>query len=322
MDRAESDSATQYTLRVRYSDMRVTRSLPDNMVLKVYRAGNPLADREVTFCNTLLPTLRQAVGAGDLSVCDAYDACYDIDADQSHVLIAGLPSGFKGHNEPVPPSRRHFPQLADALARIHAFFWQDERLGNTIGLALTEARLDDALARQRAGFERFLSDGMIRLAPDQRAALSAVAGRMPAEIRERLQAGRQLTVIHNDLKPVNLVYSHQACRILDWKHWRLGLAAEDLAFMIAFHWPPAKRKFEEPRFLRRHWAELRRLGVSDYPYEEFLRDYRSAIGLRLGALIGAWQKEDWRDGKWRQWDALLAGLRAFEEHNVKQLFPG
>ena len=92
--------------------------------------------------------------------------------------------------------------------------------------------------------------------------------------------------------------------------------------MIAFHWPPAKRKFEEPRFLRRHWAELRRLGVSDYPYEEFLRDYRSAIGLRLGALIGAWQKEDWRDGKWRQWDTLLAGLRAFEEHNVKQLFPG
>ncbi len=273
MDRADSESATHYTLRVRYSDMRVTRSLPDNIILKVYCAGRPLADREVTFYATILPALRRALGAGDLGVCDGYDAYYDIDADQAHVLIAGLPTGFKRHHELFPPARRHFAHLADTLARFHARFWQDDRLGETIGLAMTDARLDDTLARQRDGFERFLSDGMIRLDPDQRAVLSAVAGRMPVEARERLLAGRQLTVIHNDLKPGNLAYSHQACRILD------------------------------------------------YPYDEFLRDYRSAIGLRLGAMIGSWQKDDWRDGKWRQWDAILAGLRAFEEHNVEQLFP-
>lgn len=321
MDRAESESATRYTLRIRYSDISVTRSLPDYMVLKVSHAGHPLADKEVTFYLTLLPGMRQAVGAGDLGVCDCFDACYDVDADQSHVLIAGLPTGYKLHHEPIPPSRRHFAQLADALAKIHASHWQDTRLGNTIGLALTEARLDDNLARQQDGFERFLSDGMIRLDPAQYAALSAVAGRMPADFRERLLAGRQLTVIHNNLKPGNLLYSHQACRILDWKHWRTGLAAEDLAYLIAFHWPPAKRKFEEPRFLQRHWAVIRRRGASDYAYDEFLRDYRTAVGLRLGEMIGAWRVEDWRDGKWRLWDSVLAGLRAFEEHNVKQLFP-
>lgn len=320
-EREESESATWYTLRVRYSDISVTRSLPDNMVLKVYHAGQPLADREVTFYATLLPSMRQAFGEDDPGVCAGYDSFYDIEADQSHVLIAGLPSGYKQHREPIPPTRRHFAQLAETVARFHACFWQDDRLGNSIGLDLTEARLDDRLARQRDGFDRFLSDGMIRLDPDQFAALSAVAGRMPADFRERLLTRRHLTVIHNNLKPCNLRYSHRACRILDWQHWRTGLAAEDLAYMIAFHWPPAKRKFEEPRFLQRHWGEMRRHGVSDYPYGAYLSDYRIAIGLRLGEMISSWRKEDWRDGKWRLWDTILVGLRAFDEHDVKQLFP-
>ena len=312
----------RYTLRIRYSDISVARSLPDNMLLKVSHAGRPLADKEVTFYGTLLPAMRQAFGQQDLGVCDSYDAYYDVEADQSHVLIAGLPSGFKQHQEPVPPTKRHFAQLADAMAKLHASFWQDERLGNTIGLALTEARLDDSLARQRQGYEQFVADGLIRLDPDQRAALSAVAGRMPAGYRERLLTGRRLTVIHNQLEPGNLMYAHRACRILDWKHWRAGLPAEDLAYMIAFHWPPAKRKFEEPRFLQRHWAEMRRHGVGDYGYDDYLRDYRSAIGLRLGEMIGAWQVDDWRGGKWQLWDKILAGLRAFEEHDVGWLFRG
>ncbi len=320
--REEGESETRYTLRIRYSDLSVARSLPDSMILKVYQAGYALADREVTFYTTLLPALRLAFGAGDLSIGDGYDACYDVDADQSHVLIGGLPSGYKAHHEPFPPTRRHFAELANALAKIHACFWQDDRLGHTIDLAMTEARLEDRLARQRDGFERFLSHGMIHVNPDHRAALNAFAGRMPADLRERLLAGRNLTVIHNNLEPGNLVYSHRACRILNWKHWRSGLAAEDLATMIAFHWPPAKRKFEEPRFLQRHWAESGRKGLSDYPYDDFLRDYRIAIGLRLGEMIGSWRAEDWRDGKWRRWDTILAGLRAAEEHDVIRLFPG
>ena len=69
-----------------------------------------------------------------------------------------------------------------------------------------------------------------------------------------------MTLIHNDLRPQNLFYSHNACRILDWKNWRPGLAAEDLAYLIAYYWPAAKRRFEEPRFLKRYADELIRCG--------------------------------------------------------------
>ena len=316
----ESDSAILHTLRLRFSDISVTRTLPDTAVLKVCHAGHPLADREVTFYGRLLPELKQSYGDIELSICNCYDAFYDIDADQSHVLLAGLPDSYKGQSEANPPSRRHFAQLADALARIHACFWEDKRLGHTLGISPGESGLDEGLARQREGYERFLSDRMIRLDSAQRAAFDMVVGKMPADFRERRLSGRNQTIIHGNLQPANLRYSHHDCRILDWKHWRLGLAAEDLANTIAFHWIPAKRRFEEPRFLQRHWGEMRRCGLRDYTYEAFLRDYRIAVGLRLGEMIGSWRIEDWRDGKWQRWDTIANGLRAFEELSAGELF--
>ena len=317
----ESETATLHTLRIRYGDISVARKLPDDMVLKVYHAGQAQADKEVTFYRRILPSLRQVYGGDvDLSLTDVYDAHYDIEADQSHVLMAGIPSAFQHHHEPIPPTKRHFTQLADALARIHACLWEDERLGDTIGLAITEKRLDDKLGRQRKRYDQFLSDGMIVLDKRQRIAFDTVVGRMPAQVRERLLARRDITLIHNDLKPTNLLYSHNACRVIDWKNWRLGLAAEDLAYLIAFHWTPAKRKFEEPRFLKRHRGEMQRCGVRTYSSDDLMRDYRIAIGLRLGELIGAWQSKDWRQGKWPLWGTILTGLRAFDDLHVAELF--
>lgn len=321
LDSRESDSAAIHTLRVRFSDISVTRTLPDTAVLKVSHIGHPLADREVTFYGRLLPELAQAYGVAELALSPCYDSHYDIGADQSHVLLAGLPDSFKGPVEAIPPSRRHFSQLADALARIHARFWEDERLGYTLSIAPSEAQLDAQLAQEREGYERLLADRLVRLNSAQQAALDRMIGMMPAEFRERRLAGQHQTVIHGNLEPANLRYSHHGCRILDWKYWRLGLAAQDLANLIAFHWLPAKRRFEEPRFLQRHWGEMRRCGLRDYPFDAFQRDYRIAIGLRLGELIGSWRAEDWRDGKWRHWDAIMNGLRAFEELRVQEVFP-
>lgn len=316
----ESESATLHTLRIRFSDIRATRTLPDTLVLKVSHIGHPLADKEVTFYGSLLPNLREAYADLGLSICDCYDAVYDIDADRSHVLLAGLPDTFKPKAEAIPPGRHQFGQLADSLARFHARFWEDMRLGSTIGIALSESKMEVCLARQLEGFERFLADRMIKLNSNHNTVLNMVMGKIPVDYRERLLSGQNLTIIHNRLEAANLLYSHDNCRILDWKHWRLGFAAVDLANMIAFHWLPAKRRFEEPRFLRRYWGELRRCGVGDYSYDLLQRDYRIAVGLRLGELVGSWRIEDWRDGKWRHGDALLNGLRAFEELNVHEFF--
>ena len=316
-----TESGTLHFLRIRNSDIRATRALPDTIVLKVSHSGHPLSDREVTFYGRLLPELKTKYGNADLSICDCYDAYYDTEADRSHVLLAGLPDTFKQSVEAIPPSRRHLSQLAASLAKIHACFWNDERLGSTLGVSYTESQLDKMLAQQMEGYQRFLADGMIRLDAAKQAAFVALVGKIPADFRDRLISGGSRTVIHSGLEPANLLYAHRDCRILDWKHWRVGTAVEDLANMIAFHWQPAKRRFEEPRFLQQYWHELRRCGVRDYTFEAFTRDYRIAVGMRLGEMIGSWRIGEWRDGNWRGWDAILRGLRVIEELKVLELFP-
>jgi len=315
-----SATATLYTLRIQYSDVSIARKMPASMVLKVYHAGYRHADKEVTFYSAILPALRESYSNTDLFIVEGYDAYYDVGEDRSHILIEGMPTGFKKHFEPVPPTKRHMTQLADALAKIHAYWWEDERLGDTIGIKMTEEKIDKMLDKQRANYETFLSDGSIVLQPRQREILEMVVGRMPSKRKQRLIDGDALTVIHNDLKPDNLLYSHNACRILDWKQWRLGLAIEDLAYMMPFHWEARKRKFEEPRMLKRYWGELNRLGVKGYSYDAMMLDYRVSIGLRIGDMMGSWKKGDWKSGKWSEWTTLVMGMQAFDDFKVAELF--
>lgn len=320
IDTHHSPTATLYTMRVRYSDAGVARKMPESMILKVYNAGYARADKEVTFYSRIMPAMRERYGDDDLFVVEGYDAYYDVGEDQSHILIEGMSGGFKKHFEPTPPTKRHMTQIADALAKIHAFWWNDARLGDTIGLAITEDRINKALEYQREAYERFLADGAIVTQPRQAEILDIVVGKMPSKRKQRLLEGEHVTLIHNDLMPDNFLYSHNACRILDWKDWRLGFGIEDLAYMIPFYWDVKKRKFEEPRVLKRYWGELFRLGVKDYTYDQMMLDYRVSIGLKLSELIGTWHIDEWKKGKWSPWNTIVTGMQAFDDFNVGELF--
>lgn len=320
MDTHTSTTATLYTLRVKYSDASVARQMPESMILKVYNAGYENADKEVTFYGRILPALHDHYKHDDLFIVAGYDAYYDVGEDRSHILIEGMTSRFKKHFEPIPPTKRHITQVADALAKIHAYWWEDDRLGDTVGLAITEDRLNKKMESQRETYEQFLTEGKIVLQPRQRQILDRVVGNLPSKRKQRLLDRERITVIHNDLKPENFLYSHNASRILDWKDWQVGFASDDLAYMIAFYWDAKKRKFEEPRFLKRYWDELKRLGVKDYAYDEFMLDYRVSLGLQLGTLIGTWRKEDWRKGKWAMWQVIVMGLQAYDDLQVGELF--
>ena len=320
IDTHHSPIATLYTLRIRYSDAGVARKMPESMILKVYKAGYAKADKEVTFYSRIMPAMRERYRDDDLFVVEGYDAYYDVGEDQSHILMEGMPTSFKKHFEPTPPTKRHMTQIADALAKIHTYWWNDDRLGDTVGLAITEDRINKALDQQREAYERFLSDGSIVTQSRQHEILEMVAGKMPSKRKTRLLEGEQVTLIHSDLMPDNFLYSHNACRILDWKDWRLGLGIEDLAYMMPFYWDARKRKFEEPRLLKRYWGELVRLGVKDYSYDQMMLDYRVSIGLKLGELIGTWHIDDWKKGKWSPWNTMVMGMQAFDDLNVGELF--
>ncbi len=319
-DTHNSPTATLYTMRIKYSDVSVARQMPESMILKVYHSGYAKADKEVTFYGRILPALRDNYKNDDLFIVQGYDAYYDIGEDRSHILIEAMSNRFKKHFEPVPPTKRHITQIADVLAKLHAYWWEDEQLGDTVGLAITEDRINKKLDDQQATYDQFLSDGKIVLQTRQRQILDTVVGNMPSKRQQRLLDRERITLIHNDLKPENFLYSHNASRILDWKDWQVGFTTDDLAYMIPFYWDAKKRKFEEPRFLKRYWDELRRLGVRDYTYDDLMLDYRVSLGLQIASLMGTWRKEDWRKGKWAMWQILVVGMQAYDDLQVGELF--
>jgi hypothetical protein len=56
-------------------------------------------------------------------------------------------------------------------------------------------------------------------------------------------------------------------RLIDWDAWRLDLGAEDLAYMMALHWYPERRRRVEMPLLRRYHEALTSHGVSGYGFE-------------------------------------------------------
>lgn len=320
-DTRESSTAMLYTLRIAYSDVSVARKMPESLILKVYNEGYPNADKEVTFYSRIIPAMREKYGDEDLFVVNGYDAYYDVGEDRSHILIEAMPKAFKKHFEPTPPTKRHMTQLGDALAKIHAYWWEDKRLGDTIGIQLTEEKLDKQLTAQKEAYQQFVESGSIVIQTRQKQILDKVVGNLPSKRRQRILDGDWKTLIHSDLKPDNFLYSHNSSKILDWKDWKIGFGTDDVAYMMAFHWDAKKRKFEEPRVLKQYWGELNRLGVKKYSYyDEMMLDYRVSIATKISQLMGTWDQADWKSGKWNNWEIIKAGMQAFDDFKVEELF--
>ena len=65
-------------------------------------------------------------------------------------------------------------------------------------------------------------------------------------------------------------------RLFDWDCWRVDVAADDLAYMLALHWYPDRRRRMEQHLLDSYHAELLASGVRGYDRAELAADYRLA----------------------------------------------
>src|SRR5205807_2679772 len=61
----------------------------------------------------------------------------------------------------------------------------------------------------------------------------------------RLTDPRALTIIHGDAHTWNFLFSRAGdgpAFLIDWQLWHVDLGARDLAFLIALHWYPSRRR--------------------------------------------------------------------------------
>ncbi len=281
---AENARATflSKVMRLRLDYEGDARNAPATLFLKIghpERLGANWASgrQEVAFYRTVAPKVQSGV----LPRC--FDADWDAETNRWHILLEDLKDTHAQASPwPVPPT---YPQSLDIVrswASFHAAWWDDPRLGETVGewsSLDTREKHARAFAEQFAPFADRLSD---RLPSDRRDLYERVFAAWP-RLWPRYESRRKMTIVHGDAHFWNCFLPKDAgdtIRLFDWDAWRLGLATDDLAYMIAMHWSTERRRCFEQPLLDHYHATLVDHGVQGYDREALQADYRlSALDL-------------------------------------------
>jgi hypothetical protein len=174
-----------------------------------------LGANEVAFYGKVAP----AMPAGLVPRC--FDSAWHAETRQWHLLLEDLTDTHEIATPwPLPPSESLCRRMVRTLARVHAAWWDDARLGVEIGTRVDAEAARQAMQRHAGAFEGF-------------ATIWAIACRA---------RGASSTSASSPPRPA---------RYFDWDAWRIGLASGDLAYMME-----RRRRFEQPLLDHYHAALL------------------------------------------------------------------
>lgn len=197
-----------------------------------------------------------------------FEARWDEDTADRHILLEDLGGTHVIVTEwPLPPRMDQSRQILAARARFRAAWWNEPGLGVSVG-SLPDA---DASARHVphlvAACVRFADRLGDRLTQRHRALFERFLDAVP-RLRGQGRAHRDRTVVRCDAHAWNCFLPRAAgrddVRLFDWDSWRIGPGSDDLASMMAVHWPADLQHGREQRLLDHHHAVLVAEGVGGY----------------------------------------------------------
>ena len=188
-------------------------------------------------------------------------------------------------------------------ARLHAGFWNDPRLDAFWWIMPLDVAPNTFRHFLDQGREPFLERYGDRLTPAVREKLAWLE-KHDVEVMRAL-GGPPRTIVHGDFRLDNMFFDETTGEIVlfDWQSPSCGLGTFDAAYFLS-SLPVATTATTattestestettgmtpeaEERLMRVYHDELLSLGVRDYPWERFLRDYRLSMLLML-ERIGA-----------------------------------
>ena len=277
---ASYPTVMSHIFRLRPSYEAAPADAPATLIVKaglVDRPGGPWfgGRMEVAF----YAEVAAAMPAGLTPRC--FDAQWDEATGAWHLLLEDLTESHKTASAwPVPPSIADSERIVRTRARFQAAWWNDPRLGTTVGTrpdAAAAAEGMQRLAGQYAAFADALGD---RLSAGRRRLyerLFAEAERLGAEAR----ATRPVTIVQGDAHAWNCFLPRSGAldgaRLFDWDAWRVDTGTDDLAYMMALHWYPELRQRAETPLLDAFHDELLARGVPGYDRRALQEDYRLSV---------------------------------------------
>ncbi len=304
------------TLRVSYAPAPPV-SAPGRIFVKMTKDGldlniaRPVGREEVEFYRTVAPAMI------DPPVPRCYDAVFDEASNRFHLLLEDLSETHRVLTDwPLPPTIEEGQRIMETYARFHAAWWDDPRLGASIGALVDIDRYVGAFTECFSRFANFLGDRLSRERRERYERVLAASARLAL----RHLTGKNVTLVHNDAHIWNLLYPrHGVDRgicVVDWDSWRLRAASCDLAYMMAVHWYPERRRRLETPLLRLYQEALEAHGVRGYGFDALWRDYQLAVVEQLALPVF---QAVAKIGPWLWWGHLERIMLAFEDLGCEEL---
>jgi hypothetical protein len=270
---------------------------------------------EVTFFEELV----RHMDSPSLPCC--YAAAADRNTQAGYVLLQDL---RLTHFLPAagPRTTAQYEQAVDALARLHAHWWEHPRLEQPDFLRPHGGPLRMAQVLPPASIRRHgawlagrlpaaLSAIGASLTKAQRAFCLRAVAAWPELLATRAAGGRYLTLLHGDFHHDGNLWLPRhpgaGLKIVDWETYKRGVGVYDLAYLLAYR--PAVRRRQERALLRRYWRHLTAAGIA-YSQKQCLYDYRLALLACLFPLL-----------LWPNAPALHAVLEACARWHCHTLLP-
>jgi hypothetical protein len=275
---APTDTLVSRIVRLRLTYEGLAEEAPPTLILKICKPGRDPEGREVQFYKSVAP----ATPAGLLLRC--FDAEHSPQAKSWHLLLEDVTDSHRiATQPPIPPTETQCRLIVGVLARFHAAWWDATKGSVSVVAPLDPAMVRD-IERRLEGFWANLSDRLgDRLSADRRRIYERFLAAPP--YLPRMATRKNLSIVHGDAHVWNVFLpnddSSNDLRLFDWSVWRPGLSASDLAYMMAVHWYPERRRRFERSLLDHYHATLLASGVTSYDRAALDYDYRLAVLVHL-----------------------------------------
>ena len=271
-------------VRLRLGYEGAAKAAPRSLILKIPLPGDRndrpfvLGASEVAFYAKVAP----AMPAGLVPRCFGSD--WQDETREWHLVLEDLTDTHEIATQwPLPPDEATCRRMVQTLARFHAAWWDDPRLGVSIGTRVDAETARQMMQRHAAAFERFADQLGDRLSRERRQLYERFFAAAPG-LQARALTYRNVSLVHGDAHVWNCFVPKDGSddlRYFDWDTWRIGPTSSDLAYMMATHWyPERRRRFERP-LLDHYHAALLSHGVQGYDRAELAEDYRRAVLMQL-----------------------------------------
>lgn len=218
------------------------------------------------------------------------------DGDKTPLLLEDLGSSRMG-DQMEGMSLPDAEATLDALADLHAAFWQSDRLTQHWLASPADGAFAAMITQLVASGAAALAERYRDQAPAE--VLAAIVDRAPAwtEILARLVEGPR-TLVHNDARLDNLFFSADGTPcFIDWQVLARTRGTQDVGNLLAGSMDADDLSAHWERLLRRYHERLLARGVSGYGFDQCVEHYRQSIVYPLGASMALLGAMDIGDGR-------------------------